>query len=139
MDPNLAWYFWLNKSQNRLLLLILWKNCFVQLRKPTFIIFWFWFVEHCQTSPNKNKSQNLWQVTSILVCCIFAPDHRVILDHETFQIFVIWLKNESQTYAIFAVCFTTNTALQQRYTFASPLHTEFIFWQPKWIVTAEKC
>ena len=24
------------------------------------------------TSPNKNKSQKLWQVTSILVCCIFG-------------------------------------------------------------------
>ena len=26
---------------------------------------WFWFVEYCQTSPNKNKSPNLWHVTSI--------------------------------------------------------------------------
>ena len=33
--------------------------------------------------------------------------------HETFRIFVIWLKNEDQTYAIFAVCYTTNSALQQ--------------------------
>ena len=33
---------------------------------------WFWFVKYCQTSPNKNKSPNLWHVTSILVCCIFA-------------------------------------------------------------------
>ena len=28
--------------------------------------------EYCQTSPNKNKSTNLWHVTSILVCLIFA-------------------------------------------------------------------
>ena len=27
---------------------------------------------NCQTSPNKNKSPNLWHVTSILVCCIFV-------------------------------------------------------------------
>ena len=28
--------------------------------------------EYCQTSPNKNKSPNLWYVTSIIVCCIFG-------------------------------------------------------------------
>ena len=36
------------------------------------LLYWFWLVEYCQTSPNKNKSPNLWQVTNILVCCIFA-------------------------------------------------------------------
>ena len=30
-----------------------------------------WTEEYCQTSQNKNKSPNLWHVTSILVCCIF--------------------------------------------------------------------
>ena len=37
------------------------------------LLYWFWFVEYCQTSPNKSKSPNLWHVTSILVCCIFDP------------------------------------------------------------------
>ena len=32
----------------------------------------YWNEEYCQTSPNKNKSPNLWHVTSILVCCIFV-------------------------------------------------------------------
>ena len=41
--------------------------------EPTFII----LVEYCQTSPNKNKSPNLWHVTSILVCCIFADGHLI--------------------------------------------------------------
>ena len=39
------------------------------------LLCWFWFVEYCQPSPNKNKSPNLWHITSILVCCIFAEDH----------------------------------------------------------------
>ena len=36
------------------------------------LIYFVWTEEYCQTSPNKNKSPNLWHVTSILVCCIFA-------------------------------------------------------------------
>ena len=36
------------------------------------LLYWFWFVEYCQTCPNKNKSPNLWHVTSILVSCIFG-------------------------------------------------------------------
>ena len=35
-----------------------------------------WTEEYCQTSQNKNKSPNLWHVTSILVCCIF--DHYIV-------------------------------------------------------------
>ena len=35
------------------------------------LLCWFWFVEYCPTSPNKNKSPKLWHVTSILVCWIF--------------------------------------------------------------------
>ena len=31
-----------------------------------------WTEEYYQTSPNKNKSPNLWHLTNILVCCIFA-------------------------------------------------------------------
>ena len=27
------------------------------------LLYWFWFVECCQTSPNKSKSRNLWHVT----------------------------------------------------------------------------
>ena len=38
--------------------------------EPTSTIF-FWIEEYCQTSPNKNRSPNLWHVISILVCCIF--------------------------------------------------------------------
>ena len=30
------------------------------------LLYWFWLVEYCQNSPNRNKSQN------ILVCCIFG-------------------------------------------------------------------
>ena len=39
------------------------------------LLYWFWFVEYCQTSPNKNKSPKLWHVTSILVCCIFGDSY----------------------------------------------------------------
>ena len=35
--------------------------------------YWFWFIEYCQTSPNKSKSPILWHLTSILFCCIFGP------------------------------------------------------------------
>ena len=34
--------------------------------------YFVWTEEYCQTSPNKNKSPNLWHVTSILVCCMFG-------------------------------------------------------------------
>ena len=36
------------------------------------LLYCVWTEEYCQTSPNKNKTPNLWHVTSILVCCIFA-------------------------------------------------------------------
>ena len=36
------------------------------------LLYFVWTEKYCQTSPNKNKSQNLWHVTSILVCCIFG-------------------------------------------------------------------
>ena len=36
------------------------------------LLYFVWTEEYCQTSPNKNKSPNLWHVTSILVCCIFG-------------------------------------------------------------------
>ena len=36
------------------------------------LLYFVWTEEYCQPSPNKNKSPNLWHVTSILVCCIFA-------------------------------------------------------------------
>ena len=35
------------------------------------LLYFVWAEEYCQTSPNKNKSPNLWHVTSISVCCIF--------------------------------------------------------------------
>jgi hypothetical protein len=35
------------------------------------LLYFVWTEEYCQTSPNKNKSPNLWHATSILVCCIF--------------------------------------------------------------------
>jgi hypothetical protein len=35
------------------------------------LLYFVWTEEYCQTSPNKNKSPNLWHVTSILVYCIF--------------------------------------------------------------------
>ena len=37
-----------------------------------YLLHFVWTEEYCQTSPNKNKSPNLWHVTSILVCCIFV-------------------------------------------------------------------
>ena len=36
------------------------------------LLYVLWLEEYWQISPNKNKSPNLWHVTSILVCCIFA-------------------------------------------------------------------
>ena len=39
--------------------------------EPILLFYFVWTEEYCQTSPNKNKSPNLWHVTSILVCCIF--------------------------------------------------------------------
>ena len=36
------------------------------------LLYFVWTEEYCQTSPNKNKSPNIWHVTSILVCCIFG-------------------------------------------------------------------
>ena len=45
------------------------------------LLYWFWFVKHCQTSPNKNKSQNIWQVTSSLVCCIFGYAIQLTFQH----------------------------------------------------------
>ena len=38
-------------------------------------VLYFVWTEYCQTSPNKNKSPNLWHITSILVCCIFDYDN----------------------------------------------------------------
>ena len=40
------------------------------------LLYFVWTEEHCQTSPNKNKSPNLWHVTSILFCCIFGRENR---------------------------------------------------------------
>ena len=42
------------------------------------LLYFVWTEEYCQTSPNKNKSPNLWHVTSILICCIFAKYNTVI-------------------------------------------------------------
>ena len=36
------------------------------------LLYVLWLEEYCQVSPNKNKSPNLWHVTSNLVCCIFG-------------------------------------------------------------------
>ena len=45
------------------------------------LLYFVWTEEYCQTSPNKHKSPNLWHVTSIFVCCIFA----FILKRYTFK------------------------------------------------------
>ena len=37
---------------------------------------YFWLEEYGQTRPKKNQSPNLWHVTSILVCCIFAATRK---------------------------------------------------------------
>ena len=39
------------------------------------LLYSVWTEEYYQTSPNKNKSPNLWHITSILVCCIFDYDN----------------------------------------------------------------
>ena len=39
--------------------------------EPT-LLYVLWLEEYCQINPNKKKMPNLWHVTSILVCCIFA-------------------------------------------------------------------
>ena len=39
------------------------------------LLYVLWLEEYCQINPNKNRSPNLWHVTSILVCCIFANVH----------------------------------------------------------------
>jgi hypothetical protein len=36
------------------------------------LLYVLWLEEFCRISPYKNKSPNLWHITSILVCCIFA-------------------------------------------------------------------
>ena len=36
------------------------------------LLYVLWLEEYYQISPSKNRSPNLWHVTSILVCCIFA-------------------------------------------------------------------
>ena len=36
------------------------------------LLYFVWTEEYCQTSPNKNKSPNIWHVSSILVCYIFG-------------------------------------------------------------------
>ena len=42
--------------------------------------YFVWTEEYCQPSPNKNKSSNLWHVTSILVYCIFGLNVAIWLD-----------------------------------------------------------
>ena len=44
------------------------------------LLYFVWNEEHCQTSPDKNKSPNLWHITSILVYCIFDLHVVVLLD-----------------------------------------------------------
>ena len=51
------------------------------------LLYVLWLEEYCQTSPNKNKSPNLWHVTSILVCCIFGPKSQLIKWYIPIQIF----------------------------------------------------
>ena len=42
------------------------------------LLYFVWTEQYCQPSPNKNKSRNLWHVTSILVCCIFYEEDAYI-------------------------------------------------------------
>ena len=48
------------------------------------LLYVLWLEEYCQISPNKNKSPNLWHVTSIW----FSPDK--ILQNEAFWITLEW-------------------------------------------------
>ena len=40
------------------------------------LLYVLWLEEYCQTSPNKNKSPNLWHVRSILVFYIFGCGYK---------------------------------------------------------------
>ena len=50
--------------------------------------------EYCQTSPNKNKWPNLWHVTSILVCCIFAFNEILLSELRTNFLAILLTKKE---------------------------------------------
>ena len=82
--------------------------------------YWFWFVEYCQTSPNKNKSPNLWHVTSILVCCIFV------------QVFLYPWYKQLYVLAIFGSCIFVMDYLR---TFSSQEYRKNIISQKKSFLT----
>ena len=55
------------------------------------LLYFVWTEEYCQTRPTQmeNKSQNLWHVTSILVCCIFDKVHeQVLMEAESVLMFL---------------------------------------------------
>ena len=47
---------------------------------PLNLVLFVWADESRQSSQNKNKSSNLWHVTSILVYCIFGLNVAIWLD-----------------------------------------------------------
>ena len=56
------------------------------------LLYVLWLEEYCQISLNKNKSPNLWHVTSILVYCIFGSGKGNNQLHLQFDPTLIFLK-----------------------------------------------
>ena len=58
------------------------------------LLYVLWLEEYCQTSPNKNKSPNLWHITSILVCYIFVLCHVPFRDVDmVLVLFLQWMRS----------------------------------------------
>ena len=54
------------------------------------LLYWFWFVEYCQTSPNKKEITKLWTRNKHLTLLYFWL-RIIILDHNSgFKLFYFW-------------------------------------------------
>ena len=63
--------------------------------------------EYFQTSPNNNKSPNLWHVTSILVCCIFGQiPHQYFFDINCFKLLLSCRKSHSHFIYLWVISLT---------------------------------
>ena len=59
------------------------------------LLYFVWTEEYYQTSPNKNKSSNLWHITSILVCYIFVHDSWSITKYSAPTLAYIFRQNDA--------------------------------------------
>ena len=63
------------------------------------LLYFVWTEEYCQTSPNENKSPNLWNVTSILVWSIFAAGPAYIIPKDYINcLYQMAMKSSSKLY-----------------------------------------